>query len=85
LTLPPRPRTFVAMLAASIVVADAPVYSISRDRLFAAIGACGKARGWGCVWYCGRRESFPLGQVGAPAPTCALQNLECQGLHEEKY
>jgi hypothetical protein len=35
LTLLPLPRTLIAMVVASIVVADAPLYSISRDHLFA--------------------------------------------------
>jgi hypothetical protein len=35
LTLPLLPRTLIAMVVASILVADAPLHSISRDHLFA--------------------------------------------------
>src|SRR6266700_7316823 len=38
LTLIRPPRTLIAMVVASIVVADAPVYSISRDHSFVRRG-----------------------------------------------
>jgi hypothetical protein len=54
------------MVLASIVVADVPVYSISRDRLFAAIGA--RRRGaWARLFMRSLKESDPESLVAAGA------------------